>query len=135
MPGFISLSYWFSLYPPALLFVGQIILLGVFVVLMALGLITLFVWRRNASSKERRQALSRIGHTVLWAGIVGLIWLLMTVTGVPVLGMRMWLVIGVVFFGWLLRAPIRDLRVTIPQQEQGAMNKASYEKWLPKPKK
>lgn len=135
MPGFFSLSYWFSLYPPALLLVAQIVLLAAFVIFIALGLVTLFIWRRAAPSKQRKQAWSCIGHTILWAGISGIAWLLMAVAGVPVLGMRLWLIIGVVLFGWLLHAPIRKLRTMIPQQEQGALNKASYEKWLPKPKK
>ncbi len=83
----------------------------------------------------RRHALSRAGHGLVWAGISGIIWLLMTVSGVPVLGMRLWLIIGAIFFAWVLVGPIREWRTTIPLQEQGAAQKASYEKWLPKPKK
>lgn len=135
MPGFLSFSYWFSLYPPALQLRAQIVLGAIFIVLIAAGLLTLLVWRRTQTSKMRRHALSRVGHGLVWAGVSGIIWLLMTVSGVPVLGMRLWLIVGAIFFGWVLVGPIREWRTTIPLQEQGAAQKASYEKWLPKPKK
>ncbi len=134
MPGFLSFSYWFSLYPPALQFIAQIIFGGIFILLLAAGVLTLFVLRPRQDSKLRKHAFTTIGHTLLWAGICGIIWLLMTVTGVPVLGMRLWLPLGVLFFGWLLFGPIRELRLTIPLQERTASQQASYEKWLPKPK-
>lgn len=113
----------------------QMVLGVLFVLSIVVGLVTLFVLRRKLSSKPRKHAYTKIGHTILWAGICGLIWLFMTVSTVPVLGMRVWLPVGVVFFAWLLVAPVQELRVTIPNQEQGASKKASYEKWLPKPKK
>lgn len=136
MSGLLTLSYWFSLFPPVLLLNAQIAFAAIFIALIGAGLITLYVLRRNAASKLRKHALGTLGSILLWAGICGLVWLLMTVMGVPVLGMRMWLPIGFVFFAWLLiRGPVHELRTSIPLQEQQAMNKASYEKWLPKPKK
>lgn len=135
MSGILSFSYWFSLFPPILLRSIQIVFVAIFVLLIGAGLLTLFIFRRQLTSKIRKHALGRIGHTLLWAGICGLIWLLMTVLGVPVLGMRLWLPVGVLFFGWLFYGPIKEWRTNIPAQEQDALNKASYEKWLPKPKK
>lgn len=135
MPGFLSFSYWFSLYPPALLHSVQVVLLAIFILLIVVGLGVLYGFRPRATSKSRREVLSRIGHTFLWAGITGAIWLFMTVNTVPLLGMRIWLVIGAVFFGWLLVRPIRTWRVTIPVEERASQSRASYEKWLPKPKK
>ncbi len=135
MPGFLSFSYWFSLYPPALVLPVQIVFGAIFLLLIAVGLVVLFVLRRQQSSKMRRHALSRFGHGLLWAGMSGILWLLMTVTGVPVLGMRLWLIVGALFFGWVLVGPVREWRTSIPLQERGAAQKASYEKWLPKPKK
>ncbi len=135
MLGFLSFSYWFSLYPPLLHIRAQIVFGAIFVLLIAVGLLTLFVWRRSQKSKMRKHALSRVGHGLLWAGICGVVWLLMTVLGVPVLGMRMWLPIGIVFFGWVFIGPLREWWTTIPLQEQTTAQKASYEKWLPKPKK
>lgn len=136
MSGLLTFSYWFSLFPAALLLPVQIVFAAIFIALIGAGLITLYVLRRRAASKLRKHALGTIGQILLWAGICGLVWLLMTVMGVPVLGMRMWLPIGAIFFAWLLiRGPVRELRVSIPLQEQQAMNRASYEKWLPKPKK
>ncbi len=113
----------------------QIAFAAIFVLFVGAGLLTLFVFRRQAASKVRKQALGRAGHTFLWAGICGLFWLLMTVLGVPVLGMRLWLPVGAIFFGWLFYRPIKEWYTSIPALEQDAMNKASYEKWLPKPKK
>jgi hypothetical protein len=135
MLGFLSFSYWFSLFPPALLLTAQIAFGALFLVLVAAGLVTLYVFRRNAESKLRKRALGTIGQSLLWAGICGLAWLFMTVFGVPLLGMRFWLVVGFLFFTWLLVAPVRALRSSIPEQERLASSKASYEKWLPKPKK
>lgn len=113
----------------------QVVVGALFTLLIGAGLIILYVLRRALSSKPRKQAYTKIGHTLLWAGICGLVWLFMTVSGVPVLGMRLWLPVGAIFFAWLLVAPVQELRVSIPRQEQGASQKASYEKWLPKPKK
>jgi preprotein translocase subunit YajC len=135
MPGFLSFSYWFSLFPPVLLRNAQILLAAIFILLIGVGLLFLYVWRRQTASKARKQALGAIGHTLLWAGITGAFWLLMAVSGVPVIGMRLWLIVGFVFFAWLLSRPVKALRTTIPAEEQGALSRASYEKWLPKPKK
>ncbi len=135
MPGFLSFSYWFSLYPPVLLRNAQIVLAAIFILLIGAGFLFLYVWRRQAPSKARKQALGAIGHSLLWAGIAGAFWLLMAVSGVPIIGMRLWLIVGFIFFAWLLSRPLRALRTSIPAEEQGALNRASYEKWLPKPKK
>lgn len=135
MPGFLSLSYWFAFFPPALLPAVQIMFAGVFVVLIGAGLIFFYVLRKNATSKLRKQTLGTMGAILAWAGISGLMWLLMTVTGVPILGMRLWLILGAGLFGWLFFRSFRVWTVTIPAQEQGAVKRDSYEKWLPKPKK
>lgn len=135
MLGFLSLSYWFSLYPPALLPVAQTVFSVIFGASVIGGLSILYILRRRNQSKARRHALGSLGHVLLWAGICGFIWLFMTLSGVPLLGMRLMLLLGAVLFGYLSLRPIRMLRIEIPQAELGAQSRANYEKWLPKPRK
>ena len=135
MPGFISLSYWLSIYPQPMLSSVQTALLALFGLFVVIGLWILYVRRRSATSKVRKHALSSLGYVVLWFGICGLIWLFMSWAAVPVLGMRLVLPMLVILFGFLSLRPIRMLRTEIPQAELGAQSRANYEKWLPKPKK
>lgn len=135
MPGFLSLSYWFSLYPQPLLVTVQTTLLVIFGLFVAVGLWILYILRRSAKSKVRKHALSSLGYVALWFGICGFIWLFMSWATVPLLGMRLVLPLLILLFGFLSLRPIRMLRTEIPQAELGAQSRANYEKWLPKPKK
>ena len=135
MSPLLTFTYWFAFYPPTLLTRVQTILAIAFAILIIAGIQILYVWRRRVESKARKHALTWIGHLVLWLGVGAEFWLAMTSNSVPLLGMRIWLPVGVLAVVWGLMKPIRELRFNIPAAERGSAERAAYEKWLPKPKK
>lgn len=136
LPLALTFSYWFGLYPLPLLPLVAKILLFVMVGLLCIG-VGFWLYARQAKGleKTRRAALRALGTVVFWAGLVGLYLYAMTVEVVPVLGMRIWFVVWLVLFGWLLVRAVRRLSKEIPAAQAAEQARSSYEKWLPKPKK
>lgn len=91
-----------------------------------------FALRRD---KTIQRAWRWLGTASVWAGITGLYLYAMSAQQIPVLGMRAWYLAWFVLFAWIIARGLIHLFRDIPADRRAEAGRASYEKWLPKPKK
>lgn len=140
MIGFIAplfrFSYWFHLMPQPFEPWASTLVLVVMLVLVGIGLFGYgFAASHRLKDKDDRQVVRRAASCALWAGIVGFMLYAFTWMYVPLFSMRFWFVIWFFSFAWWAYTIGRFALQELPARRAGAVERASYEKWLPKPKR
>ncbi len=130
-----TLNFWFSVtalpFTPVLDKVILIFMLG-----LTLSGIGIWVYAQQAvQDKTARQTQRSLATVLGLAGISGLYLYGVTWQRIPVLSMRIFFVVWVIGFGYWGYRLYRRVKIEIPLQRREALERAAYEKWLPKPKK
>lgn len=129
-----SLSYWFGVrilpFAPAISLTIQILMSALVLAGIALWV---YVKLQKGIEKTLRRVLKRVATLCLTMGIVGWLFYGFYYEGIPVLSMRFWYVIWFAIVCWWTYDIVIEYRKKKALQLAG-LERAKFEKWLPKPK-
>ena len=136
LPLLLQPGYWFGIYPIPLQEQIGLAMLIVMLLILCVGIgLSVYAYAVMRRDKAVQRAWRWLGTASVWAGIVGLYLYFVMSQRIPVLGMRVWFLVWAGFFGWLIVRGLLHLFRDIPTDRREETGRASYEKWLPKPKK
>lgn len=127
----LKFSYWFDV--PASFLTPNIfwILISIFAVAIIVGIISSVFSSKNKKDKLKKKLWSKFiswGYTV---GIVGLILTFLKQQKTPYLGMRIWLLVWLLFsFVWLIFI-LKFVILKVPKIKKEQREKEEFEKYLP----
>ena len=126
----LSLSYWFSLTPPAVIG-GNVQLWGIaaFALFLAAVLVRLFIIRR-ISQRFLQQPWQRVARLLTWTGIALAVLLFFRYEGVPFFSARFWLLLLTIGDVVWLVVIIRHFLVKLPAQKRAWSEEQQKRKYL-----
>jgi amino acid transporter len=131
MENLFSPAFWFDLTPVRLSSAFEV---GFFVVfaLMILGGLIVRIVNKQRQDKFERLTLSRLAATLLWIGVLGLVWLFLTFEEIQIFGARFWFLVLALAFVASMASIYRYWTIKVPQQRMLEQSKAEANKYLPR---
>lgn len=135
MQNLFTLSFWFSLYPPALTPWAIRVMLVVFTALLIVGIAGKIYSIKTKLEKWTRRAVDKASSMLITMGVLGLLLFLFSYQQIPVLSMRLGYIIWLIILGIWIYFLYKFIYIEIPKQRKLKESREHTDKWLPKPKK
>jgi hypothetical protein len=131
MENLFSPAFWFDLTPTRLSSAFEI---GFFVLftLMVLGGLIVRIVNKQRQDKFERLTLARVAATLLWTGLLGLLWLFLAFEEIQIFGARFWFLVLAAAFAVSWLSIYRFWTLKVPQQRMLEQSKAEVNKYLPR---
>jgi len=130
----LSFSYWFGGALPFLPLVSRSIIILMSGLILVGVAIAIYLKFQKGMSKPIRRVWKRVATLCATMGAVGLVLYWFYYEGIPVLSMRFWYLVWIGIVGWWKYDIWIEYRRTLKSKVIDK-DRASYEKWLPKPKR
>jgi len=131
----LTLSYWFGIHPSPFLPLVSRALLIAFAVWTVAGIAASLVRLKPGLEKTTRRILAKAATLFTWSGLTGLVLWAFEYERIPVLSMRIFYVVVLVWIVWGLWSIARYLRVELPAMRRMQSERAAAERWLPHSKR
>ncbi len=135
MQNLLTLSFWFSLYPPALTPWATRVMLVIFMALFIVGIVGKIYSIKTKLEKWTRRAVDKASGMLITMGVLGLMLFMFAYEQIPVLSMRFGYIIWFIILGIWLYFLYKFIYIEIPKQRKLKEAREHVDKWLPKPKK